>query len=233
MSKSDFLSTDRQEAEQIQKVVLDEMRELKKAYIKERNKKARPLPLSPGDLCVIKDHKPDNNKEGAGKQKPAFRPVLYFVRGINGTLCAVEHLVTNTIHYVHTDHVKKYVGRDEYFGKLPEALQKRLGSAFLVQLDMSDRKALLSTLQGAGFQVDARAGKIPSIPDIQAADQDSSGTASAPDKDPSTISAETLKTGTSVTVLSLPEPLAPQSKKSVFGKIKDRLRRLTRRNYRE
>ena len=238
LESSDYLPQDRTLALEIKRAILKEVTQLKRQYIKEHNRKARPVPLEPGDFAVVKDMVPENNQTGRGKQKEAYAPVLYVVKGVNGTCCCLENIVTNTIHYTHVDYVKKYRSRQEYFDTLPESLRKRLGNSFMVDLDKDDRMLLLSKLKEAGFDTSFRVQKLPHAAPLSAGVTNAAPISDAQEREESTRDLSipsTYQDGDreeTVTTLSVKQPIiGTKNRTSTFGRIKQSLRKLARRSY--
>lgn len=148
-----FLNKSQDEVNNLRRLILKDLTKLKKKYLESHNRKARPR-LQKGDLCIIKENRTENNHSGVGKQAASYRPSLFMCKALNGTVCVLEHLASNTIHMVHVDFCKKIVPRDQYFDLLPKALQNKIGSSFIIDLESHDREKLLKSLQGAGFNTD-------------------------------------------------------------------------------
>ena len=177
-------------------------------------------------------------------------------KALNGTVCVLEHLASNTIHMVHADFCKKIVPRDQYFDLLPKALQKKIGASFLIDLESRDREKLLKSLQGAGFDTDVTLVQadpflLPTPPEnpnsITAGVKPPPATYVPPPLTTQVDEKQTLRPILSIIpessnhtdgssagepLLNKPPP-APSASSSLYGRIKNSLRKLQRRNYKD
>ena len=249
-----FLNKSPEDVDNLRKIILQDLTKLKKNYLDAHNRKARPR-IQAGDLCVIKENRTENNRTGLGKQAATYKPNLFMCKALNGTVCVLEHLASNTIHMVHADFCKKIIPRDRYFDLLPKSLQDKIGASFLIDLESRDRENLLKSLQGAGFDTEFPI-NLPIAPEIlpdkgPALNPAEDGTAQPPPH-----SSPSVRRGTTSSISSLPPilPLASNTgssseetsiadpapkppasdksgKSSWFGRIKGSLRQLGRKNY--
>ena len=162
-------------------------------------------------------------------------------KALNGTVCVLEHLASNTIHMVHADFCKKIIPRDQYFDLLPQSLQDKVGSSFLIDLESHDRAKLLQSLQGAGFDTDLTITlPTPAVIDKEVTFNPKPLSSAPPSVAPSSQpllphpnpatqpSSETPPKSSSRP--STPETQVSKSA-SWFGRLKGSLRQLRRKNY--
>ena len=247
-----FLNKSPTDVDDLRKLILQDLTKLKKNYLEAHNCKARPR-IQAGDFCVIKEHRTENNRTGLGKQAATYKPNLFMCKALNGTVCVLEHLASNTIHMVHADFCKKIIPRDRYFDLLPKPLQDKIGASFLIDLESHDRESL----QGAGFDTEFPI-TLPIAPEIlpeqrSAPDLAEKGAEPPPPRPhPSTqrgtassisslppiipITSDTRSTSGEASIAG-PAPKPPMSDKSGrsswFGRIKGSLRQLGRKNYKQ
>ena len=250
-----FLNKSQGEVDNLRRLILKDLTKLKKQYLESHNRKARPR-LQKGDLCIIKENRVENNKTGVGKQAASYRPSLFMCKALNGTVCVLEHLASNTIHMVHADFCKKVVPRDKYFDLLPKTLQKKIGASFLIDLESRDRTKLIKTLQGAGYDTDiplVQADPVLLPPQPEILDTAISGYKQSSAKyvpPPSTTHFDENRTLRPILTVA-PEssasassssandptpnkpPPTPSVASSLYGRIKNSLRKLQRKNYKD
>ena len=250
-----FLNKSQEEVDNLRHLILKDLTKLKKQYLESHYRKARPR-LQKGDLCIIKENRVENNRTGVGKQAASYRPSLFMCKALNGTVCVLEHLASNTIHMVHADFCKKIVPRDQYFDLLPKTLQKKIGASFLIDLESRDRAKLIKTLQGAGFDTDiplvqADPFLLPTPPE----NPHSTITGARPPPatyvpPPSTTQVDERRTlrpilsivpessdhtdgSSAIEPLPNKPPPDPSVSSSLYGRIKNSLRKLQRKNYKD
>ena len=251
-----FLNKSPTDVEDLRKMILQDLTKLKKNYLEAHNRKARPR-IQTGDLCVIKEHRTENNRTGLGKQAATYKPNLYMCKALNGTVCVLEHLASNTIHMVHADFCKKIIPRDRYFDLLPKPLQDKIGSSFLIDLESRDREKLLKSLQGTGFDTEFPI-NLPIAPEILPVQESAPIPAEKGVKPPPSRHLSPSQPGSASSIPSLP-PIIPvtsnvgstsdetsiagptqkpptsdkSGRSSWFGRIKGSLRQLGRKNYKQ
>ena len=249
-----FLNKSPTDVEDLRKMILQDLTKLKKNYLEAHNRKARPR-IQTRDLCVIKEHRTENNRTGLGKQAATYKPNLYMCKALNGTVCVLEHLASNTIHMVHADFCKKIIPRDRYFDLLPKPLQDKIGASFLIDLESHDREKLLKSLQGAGFDTEFPI-TLPIAPEILPEQRSAPDLAEKGAEPPPPRPHPSTQRGTASSISSLP-PIIPitsdtgsisgetyiarpalkpptsdkSGRSSWFGRIKGSLRQLGRKNY--
>lgn len=183
-----------------------------------------------------------NKAGGEGKQASQYHKTLYVVVNVGGTVAQVRNLVTDVVIMVHTAHLKRYAQRKDYFDLLPKDLQERVGEAFQIDLNLKDKSLLMDSLAKAGFEFSAKDNKYPM------ADDKSFSVVSRPISHQKSA-VMTLSEPSSVNQSSGPASISSRESlqideedrsskdegetgSSMFGKIKTRLRKLTKKNYR-
>ena len=242
MGKVSSYGKSEEEINNISAALIKEMKELKNNYLLEHNRKSGSR-ISPGDLCLVKVMKLGVNKAGGeGKQASQYHKTLYVVVNVGGTVAQVRNLVTDVVIMVHTAHLKRYAQRKDYFDLLPKDLQERVGEAFQIDLNLKDKSLLMDSLAKAGFEFSAKDNKYPM------ADDKSFSVVSRPISHQKSA-VMTLSEPSSVNQSSGPASISSRESlqideedrsskdegetgSSMFGKIKTRLRKLTKKNYR-
>ena len=131
--------------------------------------------------------------------------------------------------------------RDQYFDLLPQSLQDKVGSSFLIDLESHDRAKLLQSLQGAGFDTDLTITlPTPAVVDKEVTPDpqppSSAPLSVAPSSQPPLLNPKPAIQPSSETLpQSLSRPSTPETQVSKsaswFGRLKGSLRQLRRKNY--
>ena len=222
----------------ITKKIQGEIKKLKQHYMDDHNKKSGSR-VKTGDLVVIKNMALGDNAKKIGKQGLQYKPILYLCTGVNGTIVMVQNIANNVTLMVHSDHIKKYAERGEYFDSLPEELRLRVGGSFLLNLGNEDRNVILQKLKLAGFETNPGVENVPVISKTAVEYSVRSGPLSETSKLRPPLSSDGSQEAKSVTSMSsarsesptITAEVATPSNSSIYGRVKRRLRNLGRKNY--
>ena len=129
--------------EDLEKVVIKHTKDSKTKNMSDFNKTASKKPIVvPGDIFLYEDLQPAQAGRRSKKTLPSYLRNLYLCRKVIGRNVICEDLSTSNTLIVNTDFIKKYVGRQKYFDKLPKTIQVEMGKSFDVNLHLQSKEKI-------------------------------------------------------------------------------------------